>query len=93
MKLDVFVKQSIVDIIKGVKSAQEIVKEYEGSDIYLQIGDNGRMNIHYELQVCEDNEGNGEVHIRTKAFRDAVYPTCLSFHVPVSFGEIHNMKG
>jgi len=89
MKLDEFVKQSLLDITKGVADAQETSLLYVASGYVNKIRQDGAQNVKFEVAVTVNAEGGGGISVlsfgdlKGSIARETV--SRVSFEVPVHF--------
>lgn len=98
MKLDEFVKQSLLDITKGVADAQETSLLYIAPDYVNRIRQDGAQNAGFGVAVTVNAEGGGGISVlsfgdlKGSVARETV--SRVSFEVPVhvTAPTIHNKR-
>lgn len=98
MKLDEFVKQSLLDITKGVADAQEASLLYIAPGYVNSVRQDGAQQVKVEVAVTVNAEGGGGISVlsfgdlKGSVARETV--NRVSFEVPVHFTAptIHNKR-
>ena len=89
MKLDEFVKQTLVDITKGIAEAQEEALLYIAPGYVDGVRQEGKQTVSFEVAVTVNTEGGGGISVfsigEVKGTHAQETANRIAFEVPVFF--------